>query len=138
VVLESSALEFQYRRSNLPADLVIVSAELTLETRPGQAIRAEMEEYRQRRRHQPLGQKSAGSVFKNPPEGPAGRLIEQAGCKGLRVDGAEVSPQHANFIVNCGGASAAAVRDLIAMVRQRVKERFDILLELEIIQVGEE
>jgi UDP-N-acetylmuramate dehydrogenase len=77
-------------------------------------------------------------VFKNPAGHYAGALIEQAGCKGLRVDDAEVSPQHANFIINRGRASAKAVLELIGQVRGRVQDRFGMHLELEIICVGEE
>jgi len=76
-------------------------------------------------------------VFKNPASAPAGRLIEEAGCKGLKVGDAQVSPRHANFIVNLGEATAASVRELIELVRRRVENHSGIELELEIICVGE-
>ena len=78
-----------------------------------------------------------GSIFKNPPGDFAGRLIEQAGLKGRRVGGAEISPVHANFIVNRGGARAVDVLALIELARQTVRERFGVELELEIELVGE-
>ena len=95
-----------------------------------------MEDFRQRRRRQPTDQKSAGSVFKNPSGQAAGKLIEDAGCKGLRSGGAEVSSRHANFIVNSGGATAADVRELIEQIRTKVHDQFGIELELEILLVG--
>jgi UDP-N-acetylmuramate dehydrogenase len=138
VTLERSALEFGYRYTSLPAEMIIVETELILKPEKSDVIREKMADYRRRRRHQPADQKSAGSVFKNPPATSAGRLIEMAGCKGLKVDGAQVSSQHANFIVNLGGASAAAVRELIERVRRKVRDHSGVELELEIICVGEE
>jgi UDP-N-acetylmuramate dehydrogenase len=97
-----------------------------------ETLKASIEEYKQhRKRTQPV-QKSAGSVFKNPPGDFAGRLIEQAGLKGLVSGKAQISERHANFIVNLGGASAADVVALIREARQRVYERFGVELELEV------
>ncbi len=79
---------------------------------------------------------SGGSVFRNPPGDYAGRLIEAVGLKGHRIGNAQFSPKHANFIVNLGGATAADVRALIELARQRVREQFGITLELEIELVG--
>jgi UDP-N-acetylmuramate dehydrogenase len=138
VSLGRSRLRFGYRASNLQADLIVVETRLALKMEKTEKIRERMAEYHNRRRHQPTDQKSAGSVFKNPPSAAAGRLIEEAGCKGLRVDGAQVSPEHANFIVNRGDASAAAVRALIEQIRRKVKEHSGVLLETEIICVGED
>lgn len=89
-----------------------------------------------RRRTQPLGVPSTGSVFKNPPGDHAGRLIEAAGLKGVAVGGAQVSTVHANFIVNLGNATAYDVRTLIDRVKSKVKALFDIDLELEVELVG--
>jgi UDP-N-acetylmuramate dehydrogenase len=75
---------------------------------------------------------SAGSVFKNTKDAPAGKLIEKAGGKGMQVGGALVSPQHANFIVNTGGATAADVLQLINLIKEKVKAKFGVDLELEI------
>ncbi len=136
--LERRKLHFSYRRADFPNDLIIAEVQLSLEPGRARTIGEKMSDFRRRRQHQPIDQKSAGSVFKNPPSAPAGRLIEAAGCKGLKVDGAQVSPQHANFIINIGQATAAAVRELIDQVRQRVREHSGVELELEIICVGED
>ena len=87
---------------------------------------------------QPVAQRSAGSVFKRPEGDYAGRLLEEAGAKGLRVGGAKISEKHANFIVNCAGATAAEVLALIDLVRERVHERAGVWLEPEVLVVGEE
>ena len=87
---------------------------------------------RQRRTTQPLGRPSSGSVFKNPPGDYAGRLIRAAGLKGARIGQAQVSPVHANFIVNCGGATADDVMRLIDHVRNRVLQMFGVELQLEV------
>jgi UDP-N-acetylmuramate dehydrogenase len=91
----------------------------------------------ERARRQPLGLPSCGSVFRNPPGDFAARLIETAGLKGLRVGGAEVSPKHANFIINTGGATAADIESLIGQVRAAVVARHGVTLELEVHIVGE-
>jgi UDP-N-acetylmuramate dehydrogenase len=90
----------------------------------------------ERKASQPTGVRSLGSTFKNPTEGTAGQLIDACGLKGLQVGAAQVSPQHANFICNLGGALAADVLALTDLIRQRVRERFGVELELEIIPVG--
>jgi UDP-N-acetylmuramate dehydrogenase len=138
IAMESSQLHFRYRGSNLTEDVIITEAELVLSPAPSQVIQKQMKEFQRRRLSQPLDQKSAGSVFKNPPRATAGKLIEESGCKGLRIGGAEVSLKHANFIINCGGATAAEVKELIERVRGRVKGRFGVELETEILAVGEE
>ncbi len=85
---------------------------------------------------QPTGLPSAGSTFRNPPGDHAARLIEAAGLKGYRIGGAEVSPKHANFIINTGQASAADIEALIDAVRARVEERFGVRLQPEVHIVG--
>jgi UDP-N-acetylmuramate dehydrogenase len=90
-----------------------------------------------RRRTQPSG-RSAGCIFRNPPEFKAGQLIEEAGLKGLRIGGAQVSEVHANYIIAGSGARAGDVAELIAKVREEVKRRSGIELELEVEVVGEE
>ena len=90
-----------------------------------------------RRQHQPLREPSAGSVFRNPPDDSAGRLIEACGLKGAADGGAAISEMHANFIVNTGGATASEVRRLGDRARAAVKERFGIELEYEILFVGD-
>jgi UDP-N-acetylmuramate dehydrogenase len=91
----------------------------------------------ERKARQPLGLPSCGSVFKNPPGDHAARLIEAAGLKGARIGGAEVSPKHANFIINTGGATAADIETLINQVRDTVLARHGIRLETEVQFLGE-
>ncbi len=96
-------------------------------------IRAQMDEAREwRRRTQPLAEPNCGSVFKNPPDDHAARLIEEAGAKGLSVGGASVSAKHANFIVAAEGASASDVTELIGLVRELVERTFGVRLETEV------
>ena len=101
------------------------------------AIKARMDEIQQeRRRTQPVSGRSTGSVFKNPPGDYAGRLVEAAGLKGAREGGAMVSPEHANFIVNAGGATAGDVKALVTRVQAEVERLFGIRLEPEMESVG--
>jgi UDP-N-acetylmuramate dehydrogenase len=90
------------------------------------------------RRHaaQPKGIRTFGSTFKNPPDQTAGLLLADAGCSGLAVGGARFSPKHANFIENTGNASTADVVALIAEGRDRVAERFGVVLETEVQTLG--
>ncbi|MBO0703407.1 MAG: UDP-N-acetylmuramate dehydrogenase, partial [Candidatus Dormibacteraeota bacterium] len=90
----------------------------------------------QRNRTQPIRTKNCGSVFRNPPGDSAGRLVEAAGLRGAREGGAQVSTQHANFIVNTGGATAADVDRLIRRVQRAVREQFGVDLECEVERVG--
>ncbi|HZS42523.1 MAG TPA: UDP-N-acetylmuramate dehydrogenase [Polyangia bacterium] len=130
---------FAYRHSTLPPSEIVVAAELSLQPRPREEIEQAVRELRDRRRaREPHGVPNAGSIFKNPPNDYAGRLIEACGLKGRRVGGAEVSPAHANWIVNAGGARARDVLDLVDIVRAEVVKRFGITLELEVKVVGDE
>ena len=86
-----------------------------------------------RRSSQPLNQKSAGCIFKNPPGASAGRMIDELGLKGFNVGDARVSDRHANFFVNAGHASAADMLALIAEVRERVRKAYGVTLENEVI-----
>ncbi len=130
---------FAYRQSQIPAADVVVGARLKLPPRPRVEIEAAVKELRERRRaREPHGLPNAGSIFKNPPNDYAGRLIEQCGLKGRRAGGAEVSPAHANWIVNADGATASDVLQLVEIVRAAVVERFGVQLELEVKVVGED
>lgn len=135
-ICPAEELDAGYRRSALgPAD-VVVWAEFGL--RPGspdEAKAALSEVVRWRRAHQPGGS-NAGSVFTNPPVAPAGRLVEEAGCKGLRMGSAQVSPKHANFIQADDGGAADDVRRLIDHVRAVVAERTGVELVPELRMVG--
>lgn len=131
-------MTFGYRRSSVPRDWVIVGAEFLLDRCEPEAINGTMRKRLiARKGSQPLSMASAGSVFKNPPGEYAGRLIDAAGLKGVRVGDAEVSPVHANFIVNRGEATAADVLSLIDRIRKAVKKKFGTRLELEIELFGE-
>lgn len=130
-------LAFSYRWSIFQeaADIIL---EATLVLQPGN--REEIEEIQGRMLHERAlrhpRQPSAGSVFRNPREKGAGYLIEQAGLKGMKIGGAQISPMHANFIVNTGNAAAADILSLISVARERVKQKFGIDLELEIRVIG--
>lgn len=125
-------LDFGYRQSNLD-DLVILSAEFQLETDdPVELTKRMQKQWIIKKAGQPLAHQSAGCIFKNPRGMSAGILIEQAGLKGARVGGAEVSSRHANFIVAEPGATAQDVLKLIDTIRQRVHDRLGVELELEI------
>ena len=138
VSLGHDEVGFGYRETRLPAGAVVLSAALTHRRVDAAELAHRVQAATERRsRTQPLTLPSAGSVFKNPAEVPAGKLIEAAGCKGLREGGAEVSEIHANFIVNRGGATAGDVLRLIRRVRERVFETSGTRLELEIELVGD-
>ena len=129
---------FEYRRSALPEDAVVVAATVALEPGDPGLIRARMDEARTwRRRTQPIAEPNCGSVFKNPPHDHAARLIEEAGANGLSVGGASVSAKHANFIVAAEGASAVDVTELIGRIQERVDRTFGVRLETEVQMVGE-
>jgi UDP-N-acetylmuramate dehydrogenase len=116
---------------------MIVGASFVLRRDDPVAIRARVREHLAYRKQTQPPQKSAGSVFKNPPNDHSGRLIEAAGLRGYRYGQAEISAKHANFIVNNGGATAAEIVQLIGMARRGVRECFGVELELEVELRGE-
>jgi UDP-N-acetylmuramate dehydrogenase len=129
---------FTYRRSGFADDAVVVAATVQLAAGEPATIREAMDEAREyRRRTQPLAESNCGSVFKNPPGDHAGRLIEDAGGKGLGVGGASISTKHANFIVTSEGARAADVLELIRSVQELVFARSGVRLEPEVHLVGD-
>lgn len=129
-------LGLAYRRSELPAGAVVASVELAVGDADA-TMRDKLDEVlAYRKATQPLHLPSCGSVFANPPGDAAGRLIEQVGLKGAREGGAEVSTQHANWIVNHGGATARDVHALIVRCRRAVAERFGVALHPEVQLVG--
>ncbi len=133
VRLSWDEIGFGYRKAEGLEGLVVLSAAFRLQRGDRKALwERRGEVLRRRSERQPLEHPSAGSTFKRPPGDYAGRLIEEAGCKGMRVGDAMVSPKHANFIVNLGKAEASDVWALIRTVRERVWERFGIWLELEV------
>ncbi len=135
--IEGSALLFEYRKTVLPKGFV-VGAWMQLRSAAKETIQAATKQYLQYRKStQPLTLPNAGSVFQNPDGDSAGRLIEAAGLKGLRIGDAEVSTKHANFIVNKGTATAEQVLQLVRKVREQVARKFGIRLKLEWKVVGE-
>ena len=138
VTMNRSELQFGYRRAVLPIGSVVVKAQFKGTPDRPEAIGERIRDYLERRKAtQPLEYPSAGSVFKNPPDDYAGRLIEKAGLKGTRIGGAMISDKHANVIVNVGGASAQDVLALMETARQKVREQTGIDLEPEIKVVGD-
>ena len=136
--LTGEELHWRYRRLELPAQALVLSATFVLSVDEPAAIRERMREYLDRRlATQPVNEPSCGSVFKNPPGDKAGRLIEAAGLKGAEAGGARISTLHANFIVNCGDASAADVLELIERARDEVQRRFGVTLDREVQLLGE-
>ena len=130
--------DFRYRQSIFKKhkELIILSAELKLGKGKKEEIRKKIKEYlNQRRKTQPLGL-SAGCIFKNLPSLSAGWLIEQCSLKGFQLGEAEISKQHANFIINHGKATAKQVRSLIDFIKQKVKMKFGLNLEEEIEYLG--
>lgn len=116
---------------------VILSAEFVLHPEPAEILMERMADYTRRREESQPKDPSAGSVFKRTPQYPAGFLIELAGLKGMRIGDAQISPKHANFIINLGRAKAAEVKALIDLAQEQVWKQFGQKLELEIELVGE-
>jgi UDP-N-acetylenolpyruvoylglucosamine reductase len=136
-------LGFEYRRSNLKTREIVSRASFGLEPADSEQVKATLAGMReQRRAAQPSGIKTFGSTFKNPGDAraegrTAGMLLEEAGCRGLRVGGARFSEKHANFVENIGDATTADVLDLMREGRRRVRERFGVELEAEVQLLGD-
>jgi UDP-N-acetylmuramate dehydrogenase len=125
-------LVFDYRGTNITAKFVL-SAHLELTSAdPEQIMRTVKETWIYKKNNQPLNTRNCGCVFKNPKGASAGALIDRAGLKGLKIGGAVVSEKHANFIIAEQGCTSRDVMKLIDAIKQKVKEQFDIALELEI------
>ncbi len=132
-VMDRASIDFRYRESGLLPDDIIISAELVLKEDSPLSIMERMNEFlREKKKRQPIGQYSLGCVFKNPEGLSAGRLIEDAGCKGMREGDMEVSFLHANFIINKGRGRARDFLILMERVQEMVFSRFSLLLEPEI------
>lgn len=137
IALRGPEIAWGYRQSGLSARGIIVETALRVSESDEVDIRRAMEaSLRRRKRTQPLGVPSAGSVFKNPDGDSAGRLIEAVGLKGMRLGGAMVSEVHTNFIVNTGGATANDVVALVKLIREAVKDVYGIELKPEIRFLG--
>ncbi|MCH5155356.1 MAG: UDP-N-acetylmuramate dehydrogenase [Clostridiales bacterium] len=136
ITLDKPDIGFGYRTSGLKTDDVVIGATIALSTDSPSAIRKRCERYRALRKNsQPVG-RSAGSIFKNPPHVSVGKILDEAGLKGLRRGGAVISQKHANIIVNTGGATAKDVCALIAEMRKALLER-GVEAQEEIIYLGE-
>jgi UDP-N-acetylmuramate dehydrogenase len=141
--LSAANLKYQYRQSMLKtphtvqSSAVVTSCRFRIEAADSATALARVEQLREHRlRTQPVKEASAGSTFTNPPNDYAGRLIEAAGLKGHTIGGAQISPLHANFILNIGGARASDVIELVCLARTTVAGRFGVILHPEIQFVG--
>lgn len=137
VTLPVEALHYTYRHSELPDGAIVVGARFR--GRPGEslAIQAEMDRISaSREASQPLRSKTGGSTFKNPDGHKAWQLVDEAGCRGLQIGGAQVSEKHTNFLINTGDATSADIEALGEEVRARVKAKSGVELEWEIQRVG--
>lgn len=135
--LPAAELQYSYRHSELPDGAVVVAARFQGRAGDPREIGAEMDRIAQAREaSQPLRTKTGGSTFKNPPGEKAWALIDRAGCRGLRLGGAQVSDKHTNFLINTGQATSADIEGLGERVRDRVAETCGVNLEWEIQRVG--
>jgi UDP-N-acetylmuramate dehydrogenase len=133
-ILRGDQISFEYRHTSFAPDDMMLAVTLELPSKPFKEILQGIRICNEKRRSsQPLGQKSAGCIFKNPPGASAGRMIDELGLKGLNVGDARVSDRHANFFVNAGTASAKDMLTLIADVRERVHKAFGVELEHEVV-----
>ena len=133
-ILSGEQISFEYRHTSFGPDDMMLAVTLELPSKPFKEILQGIRICNEKRRSsQPLGQKSAGCIFKNPPGASAGRMIDELGLKGLSVGDAKVSDRHANFFVNAGQASAKDLLTLISDVRGRVENAFGVKLENEVV-----
>jgi UDP-N-acetylmuramate dehydrogenase len=134
VTLRGAEINFEYRHTSFAPDDIMLAVKLELPSKPYREILAGIRICNEKRRSsQPIRQKSAGCIFKNPPGASAGRMIDELGLKGMRVGDAQVSDRHANFFVNAGQASAADMLALIDNVRERVLQGYGLNLEEEVV-----
>jgi UDP-N-acetylmuramate dehydrogenase len=139
ITLKAGDLDYAYRHSRLQEEAwIVLAARFRLQSGqdPAAVSRRTSANLHSRTSSQPYQQPSCGSVFRNPEPHKAGQLIEALGLKGLRVGDAQVSPIHANFIVNCGMASAADIANLIAQVQHQVLQAHGIALHTEVKRLG--
>jgi len=135
--LQVSDLHYTYRHSELPEGAIVVAARFRGRAGDPAAIQAEMDRISaSREASQPLRSRTGGSTFKNPEGHKAWQLVDQAGCRGLTLGGAQVSEKHTNFLLNTGNATSAEIEALGEEVRRRVKAQSGIELEWEIQRVG--
>ncbi|HUD89662.1 MAG TPA: UDP-N-acetylmuramate dehydrogenase [Xanthobacteraceae bacterium] len=136
-VLRNADMGYAYRHCGVPADYIFTQALFAGERGDPAVIAAEMDKITESREAtQPIKSRTGGSTFKNPPGQKAWQLIDAAGCRGLRMGGAQVSDMHCNFLINIGSATAADIETLGETVRRRVKENSGVALEWEIERIG--
>jgi len=136
-VLRNADMGYSYRHSGVPHDTIFTQALFEGERGDPASIAAEMQTITETREAtQPVKSRTGGSTFKNPPGAKAWQLIEAAGCRGLRLGGAQVSDMHCNFLINLGDAKAADIETLGETVQRRVKETSGVDLEWEIERIG--
>jgi UDP-N-acetylenolpyruvoylglucosamine reductase len=137
--LTPAELGLRYRHSDLHHGQVVAAADLELEPRPVEEIRSRVAELqRQRKQAQPTNKRTFGSVFKNPQHDlSAGRMLDACGLRGYRIGGAQISPKHANFIENVGGARTRDALELIAEARRQAREQFGVVLVPEVQLLGD-
>jgi UDP-N-acetylmuramate dehydrogenase len=139
VTLRNADLGYTYRHSELPAGAIVVAARFRGRPGDSQAIQAEMDRISaSREASQPLRSRTGGSTFKNPDGHKAWQLVDEAGCRGLQIGGAQVSEKHTNFLINTGTATSAEIEELGEEVRRRVKAKSGVELEWEIQRVGKQ
>jgi len=138
-IMNREEISFSYRKTEFPADTIILGAQFKLKKGEWAKIKKKINEILQwRQRKHPLEFPNAGSIFKNLPMQIAGKLIEEMGMKGMNVGDAQISPKHANFIVNRGKATASDVLELIALIQARAEKEKGVSLEPEVVIVGED
>jgi UDP-N-acetylmuramate dehydrogenase len=132
--LKGDQISFEYRHTSFAPDDMMLAVKLELPSKPFREILQGIRICNEKRRaSQPLGQKSAGCIFKNPPGASAGRMIDELGLKGHSIGDAQISDRHANFFINAGKASAADMLALIADVRERLRKAYGFELENEVV-----
>jgi UDP-N-acetylmuramate dehydrogenase len=138
-IMNREEISFGYRKAEFPADTIILGAQFKLKKGGQEKIKRNISEILQwRQKKHPLEFPNAGSIFKNLSRQAAGKLIEEMGMKGMNVGDAQISPKHANFIVNRGKATASDVLDLIALIQARAEKEKGVNLEPEVVIVGED
>jgi UDP-N-acetylmuramate dehydrogenase len=137
VTMTNAELSYSYRHSNLPDGAIVVAARFGGQPGASEAIQAEMDRISaSREASQPLRSKTGGSTFKNPDGHKAWALVDEAGCRGLQIGGAQVSEKHTNFLLNVGNATSADIEALGEEVRRRVLAKSGVELQWEIQRVG--
>jgi UDP-N-acetylmuramate dehydrogenase len=137
--MKQEDITFSYRKTSFSTDTIILKAVFKLEKGERWKIKEKINNILQSRQEKhPLDFPSAGSIFKNIPGQPAGRLIEEMGLKGVTAGGAQISSKHANFIINRGKATASDVLSLIELIQFRARQEKGVDLETEVVVIGEE